>query len=131
MSERYYADPQRIESLAGQLEEIGAMAKAITEEFIDELAPTVRWPGTQGEFAASAGPQEQRERQAAKDTMLAIRDALVAITDATVSQVRLMQGTRDHNIEEIERSGSRIDTDGLGSDPATGGDGVTGGHVRH
>jgi hypothetical protein len=125
MGERYYVDPQRIEALAGQLEEIGTLARSITEEFLDELAPTVGWPGTEGEFAEKAKPQEQKERQTTKDTMMSVRDALVGITDATVSQVRLMKDTRDRNIEDIERGNSRISTNGLGGD---GGD--TGGHGR-
>ncbi|MFC8229005.1 hypothetical protein [Streptomyces sp. NPDC057287] len=115
MGERYYVDPQRIEALAGQLEEIGALTRSMTEEFLDDLAPTVNWPGSEGEFAEKAKPQEQKERQTTKDTMLSIRDALVGITDATVSQVRMMKDTRDHNIEQVEKGASRIDADGLGS----------------
>ncbi|MFD5873043.1 MULTISPECIES: hypothetical protein [unclassified Streptomyces] len=115
MGERYYVDPQRIEALAGQLEEIGALTRSMTEEFLDDLAPTVNWPGSEGEFAEKAKPQEQKERQTTKDTMLSIRDALVGITDATVSQVRMMKDTRDHNIEQVEKGTSRIDADGLGS----------------
>ncbi|MFD4987756.1 hypothetical protein [Streptomyces sp. NPDC058374] len=122
MGQRYYVDPARIEALAGQLEEIGALARSITEEFLDELAPTVSWPGTQGEFAEKARPQEQKERQTTKETMMSIRDALVGITDATLSQVRMMKDTRDANLEEIERGNSRIETGGI--------DGDTGGHGR-
>jgi hypothetical protein len=122
MGQRYYVDPQRIEALAGQLEEIATLTRSMTEEFLDELAPTVKWPGTEGEFAEKAKPQEQKERQTTKDTMMAIRDALVGITDATVSQVRMMKDTRDHNIEAVEKGTSRIDTDGLG--------GSSGGHGR-
>ncbi|MFF1699704.1 hypothetical protein ACFVXC_39760 [Streptomyces sp. NPDC058257] len=122
MGERYYADPQRIEALAEQLEEIGTLARSMTEEFLDELAPTVSWPGTSGDFAEKAKPQEQKERQTTKDTMLSIRDAVTSITDATVGQVRMMQGTRDRNIEDIEQGKNRIDTNGL--------DGDSGGHGR-
>ncbi|MDQ0792518.1 hypothetical protein [Streptomyces sp. B1I3] len=114
MGQRYYADPQRIEALARQLEEIGTLTRSMTEEFLDELAPTVNWPGTEGEFAEKAKPQEQKERQTTKDTMMSIRDALVGITDATVSQVRMMKDTRDRNIENVEQGTNRIDTDGLG-----------------
>ncbi|MEV3931323.1 MULTISPECIES: hypothetical protein [unclassified Streptomyces] len=121
MGERYYVDPQRIEALAGQLEEIGALTRSMTEEFLDDLAPTVNWPGSEGEFAEKAKPQEQKERQTTKDTMLSIRDALVGITDATVSQVRMMKDTRDHNIEQVEKGTSRIEADGLGN---------SGGHGR-
>ncbi|AGJ57872.1 hypothetical protein AB0K64_17405 [Streptomyces sp. NPDC053741] len=113
MGQRYYVDPQRIEALAKQLEEIGTLTRSMTEEFLDELAPTVSWPGTEGEFAEKAKPQEQKERQTTKDTMLSIRDALVGITDATLSNVRMMKETRDRNIESLERNTSRIDTDGL------------------
>ncbi|AWE54295.1 hypothetical protein [Streptomyces nigra] len=116
MGQRYYADPNRIEALARQLEEIGALAKNITEEFLDDLAPTVTWPGTEGEFAEKAKPQEQKERQTTKETMMSIRDAVVGITDATVSQVRMMKDTRDRHIENIERADSRIETDGLNGD---------------
>ncbi|MFE2644874.1 hypothetical protein ACFXDO_20260 [Streptomyces nigra] len=116
MGQRYYADPNRIEALARQLEEIGALAKNITEEFLDDLAPTVTWPGTEGEFAEKAKPQEQKERQTTKETMMSIRDAVVGITDATVSQVRMMKDTRDRHIEDIERADSRIETDGLNGD---------------
>ncbi|MEV5357875.1 hypothetical protein AB0N88_34235 [Streptomyces sp. NPDC093516] len=116
MGQRYYVDPHRIEALAGQLEEIGSLARSMTEEFLDELAPTVRWPGTEGEFAEKAKPQEQKERQTTKDTMMSIRDALVGITDATLSQVRMMKDTRDRNIEGIEQRNSRIETDGLNGD---------------
>ncbi|MFC9287689.1 hypothetical protein [Streptomyces sp. NPDC057052] len=123
MGQRYYADPQRIEALARQLEEIGQLARSVTEEFLDELAPTVRWPGTSGEFAEKAKPQEQKERQTTKETMMAIRDALVGITDATVSQVRLMKDTRDRNIEDIERNNSMIDTHGLDRDGGSSGHG--------
>jgi hypothetical protein len=122
MGERYYADPQRIEALAEQLEEIGTLARSMTEEFLDELSPTVSWPGTSGDFADKAKPQEQKERQTTKDTMLSIRDALTSITDATVGQVRMMQGTRDRNIEDIEQGKNRIDANGL--------DGDSGGHGR-
>ncbi|MFD6275222.1 hypothetical protein ACFWFI_06575 [Streptomyces sp. NPDC060209] len=113
MGQRYYVDPERIEALAGQLEEIGTLARSMTEEFLDELAPTVNWPGTEGDFAEKAKPQEQKERQTTKDTMMSIREALLGITDATVSQVRMMQDTRDHNIEEVAKGTSRIETDGL------------------
>ncbi|MGW5735884.1 MULTISPECIES: hypothetical protein [Streptomyces] len=116
MGERYYVDPQRIEALAGQLEEIGSLARSMTEEFLDELAPTVSWPGTSGEFAEKAKPQEQKERQTTKDTMMSIRDALTGITDATLSQVRMMKDTRDRNIEDIEQGTNRIDTHGLDGD---------------
>jgi hypothetical protein len=122
MGQRYYVDPQRIEALAQQLEEIGALTRSMTEEFLDELAPTVSWPGTEGEFAEKAKPQEQKERQTTKDTMLSIRDALVGITDATLSNVRMMKDTRDRNIEDVEKGTNRIDTDGIG--------GGTGGHGR-
>ncbi|GHH63037.1 hypothetical protein FHS35_002000 [Streptomyces umbrinus] len=123
MGERYYVDPQRIEALAGQLEEIGTLTRSMTEEFFDELAPTVRWPGTEGEFAEKAKPQEQKERQTTKETMMSIRDALVGITDATVSQVRLMKSTRDANIEDIEQSNREIDTHGLDGNGGPGGHG--------
>lgn len=113
MGQRYYVDPNRIEALAKQLEEIGTLTRSMTEEFLDELAPTVSWPGTEGEFAKKAKPQEQEERQTTKDTMLSIRDALVGITDATIGQVRMMKDTRDHNIESVEQGANRIDTDGL------------------
>ncbi|HWU06680.1 MAG TPA: hypothetical protein VN520_09900 [Streptomyces sp.] len=122
MGQRYYVDPHRIEALARQLEEIGTLTRSMTEEFLDELAPTVTWPGTEGEFAEKAKPQEQKERQTTKDTMMSIRDALVGITDATVSQVRMMKDTRDRNIEDVEQGTSRIDTDGFGAGP--------GGHGR-
>ncbi|MGW4231833.1 hypothetical protein OG596_08175 [Streptomyces sp. NBC_01102] len=122
MGQRYYVDPHRIEALAKQLEEIGTLTRSMTEEFLDELAPTVKWPGTEGDFAEKAKPQEQKERQTTKDTMLSIRDALVGITDATLSQVRMMKDTRDHNIESVEQGTNRIDTDGLDGDP--------GGHGR-
>lgn len=120
MGQRYYADPNRIEALARQLEEIGALAMNITEEFLDDLAPTVTWPGTQGDFAEKAKPQEQKERQTAKETMISIREAVMAITDATVSQVRMMKGTRDGNIEEVERYNNRIQTNGLNGDGSGG-----------
>ncbi|MEU1775171.1 hypothetical protein ABZ501_19420 [Streptomyces sp. NPDC019922] len=120
MGQRYYVDPQRIEALAKQLEEIGTLTRSMTEEFLDELAPTVSWPGTEGEFAEKAKPQEQKERQTTKDTMLSIRDALVGITDATLSNVRMMKETRDRNIESLERNTSRIDTDGLDGPGAHG-----------
>ncbi|MEV4879657.1 hypothetical protein [Streptomyces cyaneofuscatus] len=113
MGQRYYVDPQRIEALARQLEEIGTLTRSMTEEFLDELAPTVSWPGTNSEFSEKAKPQEQKERQTTKDTMLAIRDALVGITDATVSNVRMMKDTRDHNIDEIEQGNNRLGTDGF------------------
>lgn len=116
MGQRYYVDPHRIEALARQLEEIGALARSMTEEFLDELAPTVSWPGTSGDFAEKAKPQEQKERQTTKETMMSVRDALVGITDATVSQVRMMKDTRDHNLEEIERSNTRVETHGLDGD---------------
>ncbi|MFC8242053.1 hypothetical protein [Streptomyces chartreusis] len=116
MGQRYYADPNRIEALARQLEEIGTLAKGITEEFLDDLAPTVSWPGTEGDFAEKAKPQEQKERQTTKETMMSIRDAVVGITDATVSQVRMMKDTRDRNIEDVERVNNRIETDGLNGD---------------
>ncbi|MGW7096310.1 hypothetical protein [Streptomyces sp. NPDC054874] len=113
MGQRYYVDPHRIEALASQLEEIGTLTRSMTEEFLDELAPTVSWPGTNSEFSEKAKPQEQKERQTTKDTMLSIRDALVGITDATVSNVRMMKDTRDRNIDEIEHGNSRLDTDGF------------------
>ncbi|MDG9717254.1 hypothetical protein [Streptomyces sp. DH24] len=45
----------------------------MTEEFLDELAPTVDWPGTSGEFAEKAKPQEYKERQTTKETMMSVR----------------------------------------------------------
>ena len=116
MGQRYYVDPHRIEALARQLEEIGTLTRSMTEEFLDELAPTVSWPGTNSEFSEKAKPQEQKERQTTKETMMSIRDAVVGITDATVSQVRMMKDTRDRNIEDVERVNSRIETDGLNGD---------------
>ncbi|MFI1226873.1 MULTISPECIES: hypothetical protein [unclassified Streptomyces] len=121
MGQRYYVDPDRIEALARQLEEIGTLTRSMTEEFLDELAPTVSWPGTNSEFSEKAKPQEQKERQTTKDTMLSIRDALVGITDATIGNVRMMKDTRDRNIDEIEHGNSRLGADGF--------DG-TGGHGR-
>ncbi|MYV60233.1 hypothetical protein GTW37_12620, partial [Streptomyces sp. SID4931] len=112
MGQRYYVDPERIEALARQLEEIGTLTRTMTEEFLDELAPTVSWPGTNSEFSEKARPQEQKERQTTKDTMLSIRDALVGITDATIGNVRMMKDTRDRNIDEIEHGNSRLETDG-------------------
>ncbi|MGW5368848.1 hypothetical protein ACWER6_19110 [Streptomyces sp. NPDC004009] len=123
MGQRYYVDPHRIEALAGQLEEIGSLARSMTEEFLDELAPTISWPGNEGEFAEKAKPQEQKERQTTKETMMSFRDALVEITDATVAQVRMMETTRDRNIEAIERSNSVLDTHGLDGDGGPGGHG--------
>ncbi|KUN33529.1 hypothetical protein AQJ30_33635 [Streptomyces longwoodensis] len=123
MGQRYYVDPHRIEALAGQLEEIGSLARSMTEQFLDELAPTASWPGTDGEFAEKAKPQEQKERQTTKDTMMSIRDALVGITDATLSQVRMMKDTRDRNIDDIEQRTSRIDTHGLNGDGGPSGHG--------
>jgi hypothetical protein len=123
VGQRYYVDPRRIEALAGQLEEIGSLTRSMTEEFLDELAPTVNWPGSKGEFAEKAKPQEQKERQTTKDTMMSIREALVGITDATLSQVRMMKDTRDRNIEDIEQGTSRIDTNGLNGDGGSGGHG--------
>ncbi|MEV6855381.1 hypothetical protein ACIF6I_23160 [Streptomyces microflavus] len=114
MGQRYYVDPERIEALARQLEEIGTLTRSMTEEFLDDLAPTVSWPGTNSEFSEKAKPQEQKERQTTKDTMLSIRDALVGITDATIGNVRMMKDTRDRNIDEIEHGNSRLETDGLG-----------------
>ncbi|MEV1019292.1 hypothetical protein [Streptomyces sp. NPDC050264] len=125
MGQRYYVDPERIEALAEQLEEIGALAQSMTEEFLDGLAPTVSWPGSGDDFADKAKPQEQKERQSTKDTLLAIRDAVTGITDATVEQVQLMKGTRDHNIEGIERVNNRVESNG------STGDLDTGGHGRH
>ncbi|MFJ7071686.1 hypothetical protein [Streptomyces sp. NPDC098781] len=116
MGQRYYVDPNRIEALARQLEEIGTLASSITEEFLDDLAPTISWPGTEGEFAEKARPQEQKERQTTKETMMSIRDAVVGITDATVSQVRMMKDTRDRNIEGVEQANSRLETNGLNGD---------------
>ncbi|MFJ7084037.1 hypothetical protein ACIQU8_12490 [Streptomyces griseus] len=121
MGQRYYVDPERIESLASLLEEIGVLTRTMTEEFLDELAPTVSWPGTNSEFSEKAKPQEQKERQTTKDTMLSLGAAVVGITDATISNVRMMKDTRDRNIDEIEHGNSRIETDGF--------DG-TGGHGR-
>ena len=60
---------------------------------------------------------------------MSVRDALVSITDATLSQVRLMEDTRDRNLEDIDRRTSRIETDGFCLDGSGGGD--TGGHGRH
>ncbi|MFB8103132.1 MULTISPECIES: hypothetical protein [Streptomyces] len=114
MGQRYYVDPQRIESETRQLEEIGKLARSMTEEFLDDLAPTISWPGTNSEFSEKARPQEQKERQITKDTVMAVQDAVMAITDATLSNVRMMQETRDRNIEEIDRNNNRLDADGLG-----------------
>ncbi|MER7852974.1 MULTISPECIES: hypothetical protein [Streptomyces] len=114
MGQRYYVDPDRIESETRRLEEIGRLARSMAEDFLDELAPTISWPGTNSEFSEKARPQEQKERQIVKDTVLAIEEAVGSITDATVSNVRMMQETRDRNLEEIERNNSRLDTDGLG-----------------
>ncbi|MFF0504244.1 hypothetical protein ACFYUH_11695 [Streptomyces fimicarius] len=113
MGQRYYVDPERIESLTSLLEEIGVLTRTMTEEFLDELAPTVSWPGTNSEFSEKAKPQEQKERQTAKDTMLSIGYAVENITDATISNVRMMKDTRDRNIDEIEHGNSRLETDGF------------------
>ncbi|MFJ8929743.1 hypothetical protein ACIRJS_01320 [Streptomyces sp. NPDC102340] len=124
MGQRYYVDPQRIEACTGQLEEIATLVRSMTEEFLDGLAPTVNWPGHEGEFAEKAKPQEQKERQTTKDTMMSIRDALVGITDSTLSQVEMMKRTRDQNIEDVERGNSRIETEGLGDSVGVDVDGV-------
>ncbi|MEV1048909.1 hypothetical protein [Streptomyces sp. NPDC049916] len=113
MGQRYHVDPQRIEALTRQLEEISTLTDAMTEEFLDGLAPTVSWPGTNSEFSEKAKPQEQKERQTTKDTMLSIRDAVVAITDATIGNVQMMKDTRDRNLDEIQQGNSRLETDGF------------------
>ncbi|MGW2339323.1 hypothetical protein [Streptomyces sp. NPDC001661] len=128
MGQRYYVDPQRIEACTGQLEEIATLVRSMTEEFLDGLAATVNWPGHEGEFAEKARPQEQKERQTTKETMMSVRDALVGITDATLSQVEMMKRTRDQNIEDVERGNSRIETDGLGDDFGVDGTGNRGRH---
>ncbi|EGX56726.1 hypothetical protein SZN_26366 [Streptomyces zinciresistens K42] len=116
MGQRYYADPQRIEALTRQLEEIGTLATTITEEFLDDIGPTITWPGTEGDFAKKAKPQEQQERQTTKETMMSVRDAIVGITDATVNQVRMMKETRDRNVEGVDRVNKRLETNGLNGD---------------
>ncbi|KES03576.1 hypothetical protein BU52_29910 [Streptomyces toyocaensis] len=120
MGQRYHVDPQRIEALTRQLEEIASLAGNMTEEFLDDQARTIRWPGTEGEFAAKARPQEQKERETTKATLMAIRDALVGITDATLRQVEMMKTTRDLHIEELEQRNSRIGASGLGGDGGLG-----------
>ncbi|NHI11861.1 hypothetical protein HFP71_37580 [Streptomyces sp. ARC32] len=120
MGQRYHADPERIEALTRTLEEISTLSRDMTEEFLDDVSRTCHWPGTIGEFAEKAVPKEQKERQAAKDTMISIRDALVSITDATMGQVQLMKNTRDHNIEEIEKGNNRINTNGLDGNGGSG-----------
>ncbi|MFD4349556.1 hypothetical protein ACFWQ6_32555 [Streptomyces coelicoflavus] len=120
MGQRYHVDPQRIEALTRQLEEIASLARNMTEEFLDEQVRTIRWPGTEGEFAAKARPQEQKERETTKATMMAIRDALVGVTEATLRQVEMMKTTRDLHIEELEQQNSRIGASALGGDGGPG-----------
>lgn len=119
MAGRYYYDPDLIEALNEQMREIGMLTQSMTEEFVDGLAPTVRWPGTEGDFAEKAGPQEQKERQFAKDTMFSIRDAVLSVTDAMESQIDMVKRRRDGNVEGMEQINSTIDPDGIGG---SGGD---------
>ncbi|MGW4109226.1 hypothetical protein [Streptomyces sp. NPDC004976] len=120
MGQRYYVDPQRIEVLTRQLEEIASLARNMTEEFLDDLDRTVRWPGTEGEFAAKARPRELKERETTKATMMAVRDALVGVTEATLRQVEMVKTTRDRNIERIEQQNNRLGVPGVGGDGGSG-----------
>ncbi|GAA2246245.1 hypothetical protein GCM10010145_11510 [Streptomyces ruber] len=113
MAGRYYYDPDLIEALNEQMREIATLTQSMTEEFVDGLAPTVRWPGTEGDFAEKAGPQERKERQFAKDTMFSIRDAVVSVTDAMQSQIDMVKHRRDTNVEGIDQVNSTIDPNGM------------------
>ncbi|WP_428957204.1 hypothetical protein [Streptomyces sp. cg35] len=118
MSDRYYGDPQRIQAGVRQLEEIAEAARSMTADFLDEISGTVSWPGTSDDFAQKVKPQERKERQTTKDTSMAIRDAVVAITDGTLTNLDTMKAVKNQALEDISKQSSRI------SD-------VNGGHARH
>ncbi|MFJ3143425.1 hypothetical protein ACIPJM_13375 [Streptomyces halstedii] len=118
MSDRYFADPNRIQAGTRQLEAITEIAHAMAADFLDEVSDTVTWPGVSDDFAKKVRPQEQEERQATKDTCLAIRDAVVGITEGTLENVQTMKTLRNRALEDISKQSSRI------SD-------VNGGHARH
>lgn len=121
MAEHYRFHPNRVEALVGQFEEIALLARNIAEEFLDEVAPTVTWPGTGSEFAEKAKPQELTERETTKGTLLAVRDAIVGVTEATRAQIRMVNATRNQHLESIERTTSTLGTHGFGDGGGTGG----------
>ncbi|MER7699775.1 MULTISPECIES: hypothetical protein [unclassified Streptomyces] len=116
MSNRYYADPNRIQAGVRQLEDIAEIARGMTADFLDEISDTVTWPGTSDEFAKKVRPQEIKERQTTKDTCMAIRDAVIGITEGTLENVQTMKALRNQALENIAHQSSRVSdvTDGRG-----------------
>lgn len=108
MSNRYLANPDRIQAGVRQLEDITEAAQSMVSEFLDEISATVTWPGTSDEFAEKVRPQEQQERQVTKDTCRAIRDSVTAIADGTMKNVDSMLGTKNQALEDIGKQGNRI-----------------------
>lgn len=129
MGERYYVDPAQMKAVTRQLEELASLVRNATEEFLDGLAATISWPGFGTEFAVQAKQREQEERQNTKDTMMSIRDGMLSAIEATLKQIRLMESTRDRNLDEIERGTGRIESGGFGSN-GTGGSGRDGQRSR-
>ncbi|GAA2914636.1 hypothetical protein [Streptomyces mexicanus] len=112
MSERYYGDPRRIQAGTEQLRQIADLARSITSDFLDEISATVDWPGTSDDFAQKVRPKEQQERQTAKDTCTAIRDAIVGITEGTLQNLDSMTRVRDQALEAIGKQTNQVESAG-------------------
>ncbi|MYR58924.1 hypothetical protein GTY54_22660 [Streptomyces sp. SID625] len=112
MSERYYGDPRRIQAGTEQLKQIAELARSITSDFLDEISATVDWPGTSDDFAKQARPKEQKERQTAKDTCTAIRDAIVGITEGTLQNLDSMTRVRDQALDAIGQQTNQVENAG-------------------
>ena len=108
MSDRYYADPNRIKNGMDELSEIADFTKAAVAEFLDGVIGTATWPGEDDEYAEKMKPQERKERETAKSTVESIRDSIVNIIEGTQQNHDNMERIRDEALEEINQQAGEL-----------------------
>ncbi|WP_020123938.1 hypothetical protein [Streptomyces canus] len=127
MSDTYRFDPQLVQAMTDQLKGAQKQLRATSEQYRAGVAETFDWPGTVGDIAQQGRKNEQQERQYTINTTLAIEQMVNALIDATLGMIAMVKDTRDHNLEEIAKTGNRFDTDGFRGDSGTSGSGRRGG----
>jgi hypothetical protein len=126
MGGHYYFDPNRVESLTGQQDQIADLAMSILTDFRDGVYETAGWVGTAAgtdEMSQKATERDREETQMVTATMTGFRDALSASTAAMKDQIYLVRKTRDTNLEGLHQYGSQAEANGVFGDG-------TGGHGR-
>ncbi|MDQ0988455.1 hypothetical protein [Streptomyces sp. V2I9] len=108
MSNRYYANPNRIEAGTRQLEAIAELARKMTSDFLIESNGTSTWPGVDDDFAKQVRPQEKKDREATRETCEALGKAVAGISRGTLENVKSMHALRGETLGNIAKQDSRI-----------------------